>query len=109
MQLYHFVLTLSGSSEPVTTTARLRGKAVTLQPGETNAGPVYVGGRNSAGAVTVSASNYGVRLPIAAAGVPPPPYPVGPDIVDHLVVLSDIRVIGTAGDKLFVSYWGEPL
>lgn len=109
MKLFHFVLTLTGSIQPLTTNYSVQGVALTLQPGAANVGAIFIGGVDALGVATITANNYGVRLPPATAGVPPPPYPVGPvtEEGDGIVPLESIRVLGTANDTLSVSYWGE--
>ena len=89
MAVAHYVLTLSGSAQALSsvtspTTASIR--TVALQPGAANSNPVYVG------ASGVSSTVYGARLPAAAAGEPPAPMMLADTQgqVGHFK-LSDIR------------------
>lgn len=71
-----------------------------IQAGGANAVPVYLGGAND----PVSASNYGVRIEISAAGVPPGPT-VFQALYAHDNKLSDFGVFGASGTlTLFVIF-----
>ena len=86
-------VTLTGSAQALPITYQGGIRWVSLQPGEGNVNPIYVGG------VGVTALNYGVRLPAPAAGIPPPPHIIG-EFADGTVSISDIYVIGTLNEKL---------
>lgn len=94
----HKVITLTGVAQAVGEVFGLPTAAVritTLQPGEANANPVYVGGKG------VTSTDYGVRLPASAAGVPSAPWdPSGGD--DGTLDMGDVYVVGTLGEKLHV-------
>lgn len=101
----HFVVTLTGSSQPLTTTQGIVGSSVYIQCLASNTHEVFLGGMNSAGIKLVSTTDYGVRLPPPdAAGNPAPPYPLDPWNKLITVQLSDIQVIGTASEKIVVYY-----
>lgn len=103
----HAVLTLDGTAQQLSAmlTPNLPAKDVGqpgliqiwIQPGGTNANPVFIGGPG------VTTTDYGVRLNAAAAGVPPAPF----SLCDHLphpkfVTLADVYVIGTGAETVTV-------
>lgn len=104
----HFVVTLTGAAQRLATEiplidADVPVRVFSLQPGAANANPVYLG------ASGVSATDYGVRMPAAAAGVPPAPFLLG-EFDDGTLNLGDLYVIGTADEKLHAlvirAVWG---
>lgn len=98
----HYTLTFTGSVQsllpPGTTDYRLRGFALTHDPG--NANPFVKGGLNLAGG-TLSASDYGSKVPAPTGGVVPPPL-VEDGFADGTILLSDVLVLGEPGEKLHV-------
>lgn len=100
---YHVVITLSGVAEALPTGVwGPKVRWVSLQPGEANANPIYLGG------AAVSAISYGTRLPVASGGIPPPPHVIG-EFQDGALRLASLYVLGTAGEKLhlhILSYEG---
>lgn len=68
---------------------------LTLQADGANGNPVFIGGPG------VTTTDYGVRLPASAAGVPHWP-PMWYELTARPVKLSEIFVVGTAGEKLHV-------
>lgn len=98
----HYVLTLTGSAQRLSSVlADMRDdlpvRAITLQPDGGNANPIYVGGYETG---ALSSSNYGFRLEIGAAGVPPAPFVLDP--ANAPMKLSDWYVLGTNTQKLTV-------
>lgn len=98
MAVAHYVLTLSGSAQALSTitgatTRPIR--TVTLQPGTANTNPVYVG------ASTLTSSDYGVRLEAPETSIPPAPLILADTqgLVGHFK-LSDVYVLGTNNEKL---------
>lgn len=76
--------------------------AISLQPGEANANAVYIGSR-----ITMTTSDYGVRLEAAVSGVPPPPWER--EFSHGPIRLGSFFVLGTAGQFLYVYavLWGH--
>lgn len=98
----HYVLTLNGSpqllSSVLASGASKRRCTVWMQPRSTNANPVYLGTTN-----TVSATNYGVRLP--AGDVPPfnpGEFAGSPEKFRSPVRMADFYVFGTSGEFLHI-------
>lgn len=105
MTLHHFVLTMSGSAQPITTNKLLSGTYVSVQQDPANTHVTYIGGYNSGGTQVVSSSDYGIVLPAPSGGVAPAPYPLDPWNKLSAILLNDIWVLGTAGEKLAITYW----
>jgi hypothetical protein len=102
----HFVLTLTGTGNVLRLSSVLPAgiedlpiRVIQLQPGGSNANPVYVGGYEI-GALTTSKNGF--RLESAAARVPPAPYVIG-EFSNAPMKLSDFAVIGTNTEKLFIT------
>ena len=85
---------LKGVAQPLTSS--LLGndemKQISVQHDTANTHVAYIGGHH------LSSSVYAIRLPAPSAGEPVAPY-----IFDGPVRLSDIWVLGTAGETLHVS------
>jgi hypothetical protein len=102
LRFEQYVITLSGSAQQLSTVigANKRVRSITMQPGATNANPIYVGD------AAVSATAYAVRLPAASSSEPPAPFQI--DALGDLTLpdagmnLADVYVIGTASQKLHV-------
>lgn len=69
-------------------------QSLSLQAGTANANGVFVGGP------AVSSTDFGVRIPAAAAGVPAAPEKF--EFYGRPVKLSEVYVVGTADEKLHV-------
>lgn len=69
-------------------------QSLSLQADGGNAGATFVGGP------TVSTTDYGIRIPAAAAGVPSAPERF--ELLARPVKLSEIYVVGSANEKLHV-------
>lgn len=101
----HYVLTLNGAAQQLSSvfpalTGGLKSGAydypctfLTLQPGGGNANPIYLGDDAS-----ISSTDYGFRLEAATGGIPPAPFVFDPPVGN--VKLSDLYVLGTAGETL---------
>jgi hypothetical protein len=72
---------------------------LSLQPDGGGANAMFVGGSSA-----TTTSNYGVRLPAPAAGVPPAPYVLGAWSDKGPVKLSNVFIVGTAGETIHVLY-----
>lgn len=86
----HKVLTLNGSAQQLSAELGLAGvrvKMLSLQAGAANAAPFYIGGP------LVSASVYGVRVPIPVTNIPAAPFMIEDD--DESTSMDDWWVIGT--------------
>jgi hypothetical protein len=56
--------------------------------------------------LTVSATDYAVRIPPpSAAGDPAPPFPLDPWNTGLQLPLYQLVLFGTNGEKVAVSYW----
>lgn len=91
----HKVVTLDGTAQQLALAIDMPGvriRSISMQPGAANAAAVFVGGPG------VTASDYGVRLPASAAGVPAAPYVV--EDSDESTRMDDWYVIGTDTEKL---------
>ncbi len=71
-------------------------RTITLQADPANAHVVYVGGSSA-----VSSTLYGIILPLPPSSIPAVPVVIGA-YDSGPIKLSDIWVIGTAGEKLHV-------
>lgn len=69
-------------------------QSLSLQADGGNAGATFVGGP------TVSTTDYGIRIPAAAAGVPAAPEKF--QFYGRPVKLSEVYVVGSANEKLHV-------
>ena len=65
-----------------------------FQPDGANGNPIYFGATNG-----VTSTDYGFRLEKATTGVPPAPFPL---TLRGSAKLSDMWVVGTAGEKLHI-------
>lgn len=70
-------------------------REISLQPGPSNASPVYVGD------AAVTNALYSTRLPAASAGIPPAPFIVG-GYDSGGVRLGDYYVLGANGETLHI-------
>jgi hypothetical protein len=98
MAVAHYVLTLTGSAQALSTVSGATVdtvRTVSMQPGTANANPVYVG------ASGVSSTVFGVRLEVPVTNIPPAPFMLGEtqSQIGHFK-LSDVYVIGTNAEKL---------
>lgn len=98
----HYTLVLDGTAQRLSSVLGGTGDArqdkhfllmsVSLQPDAGNANPVFVGGGG------VTAADHAVRLEVPDGGVPPAPYLF--EFSRPALHLSDLWVIGTAGETL---------
>lgn len=98
----HYTLTLTGFVQQIPIPSGTDGRVrwFSLQPGEANANPVYIGDGDTD---TLSSTDYGTRLPASTAGVPPPPHIIG-EFEDGAVNPNHTYVIGSNGEKLHIHY-----
>jgi hypothetical protein len=104
MPYRHYVLTLSGSAQQLSTVFSAAEKetnpkgpsisALSLQPSSSNANAIWIGSS------AVAANAAAVRLSSALAGEPPAPW--YKENSGGVVSLSDYYVLGTAGEKLLI-------
>jgi len=98
----HFVLTLSGSAQILSTATSTTKigllKQLILQADGGNANLIYVGGTGAAVAA-VSSTAYGFRIEIPVSTVP-----AAPTILEAInTSLADWQVIGTSTQKLHIT------
>lgn len=112
--LKHGVVTLNGAAQNLKTALAApdnvdRVRFIEFQPDGANVGVIYIGGGGSGPAPdTLSNTNYGTRLEIGAAGVPPAPWRQERELPEGgALKLSDFQVLGTNNEKLHVLW--EPL
>lgn len=105
MAYVHRTVTLTGSAQQLIAglntdaAANIPIREITFQADGGNGAAVLVGGSNS-----VSTSDWGLSIPAGAAGVPAAPLKLGPYAWSGPMKLGDFWVIGTADQKLHVSY-----
>lgn len=82
--------------------------AIWMQPRGDNAAVIYIGST-----ATMTSTDYGVRLEIPAAGVPPAPFNTGDFSFGAgygnraPIKLSDLYALGTTNDELHIlAIWG---
>lgn len=108
MAAKHFVLTLTGSVQRLSTVLAedlrmdeaVGWGSLTLQPGAANAAVVHVGARPD-----VSSTDYMFRLEAAADGIPPAPFVL--ELGSKNLGLGDLYVIGANTEKLHVGVVGR--
>lgn len=108
MRMHHLVVTFGASAtgQPLTTDKSIIGSQITIQAGPANANSMTIGGLDATGTLAVTAADYGINIPAAAAGVPAPPYPLDPwNTLGLKLSLAHIYVKGTAAQTCTVTYW----
>lgn len=93
-RITHAVMTLDGTAQALSAGIPAGGsiRSLSLQPGAANTNAVFVGGPG------VSATVYGVRLPVPVTSIPPAPFLL--EDLEGKMSLEEVYVIGTNGEKL---------
>jgi hypothetical protein len=95
------VLTLTGSAQRLSSFAAIGTKtvrAITFQAGVSNGAPIYI---TTDATITLSATDYDVRLPVPVTSIPAAPFMCGDQVVDTLST-AQFWVLGTNNEKLHV-------
>lgn len=101
----HFTVTLNGSAQALSSFTTVPAsvallKQIIFHADTANTHVVYVGGRGADGvSPTLTSSNFGFRLEVPVATVPP-----APTFVEAInTSLGDWQMLGTAGEKVHVT------
>lgn len=102
MAYQHLTVTLTGAAQQlianITATQNIPIREITFQEDGSNGNAVFIGG------ATVTTADYGIRIPVPVTNVPAAPVKLGPYAWSGPMKLGDFWIIGTAGQKLHVSY-----
>lgn len=102
MAYNHISLNLTGAAQQlianITAAQNIPIREITFQADGANGGAIFVGDAD------VSTTDYGFRIPAAAAGVPSPPIILGGYSSSGPMKLGDFWVVGSLNEDLHVSY-----
>jgi hypothetical protein len=103
MAYTHSTITLTGAAQQlianITPAQNIPIREISFQEDGSNGAAVFIG--SSSGVTT---ADYGIRIPVPVTNVPAAPVRLGPYATSGPIKLGDFWVIGTAAQKLHVSY-----